>query len=407
MELIREFFKQIMQQRLRTFLTVSGIMWGTATLILLLAFGMGFRNQMTQNLLGLGDRIAIVFNGNTSLAYEGMGVGRRIQLREADAWYLKREVSGIAEISPEYSGWNETIRYAQRRNTPNVAGVHVNYGEMRSIFAREGGRWLNPIDIDERRRVVFLGDRLAGLLFEDEDPVGKIVQLGDRPFIVIGVMQRKEQNSSYSARDENRAFIPASTFSALYGTDRLNNIIYLPESPVVAAQVQAEVKQALARRHRFDPNDPNGAPVWDTNEAWEFFHYFFVALNAFLGLIGFFTLAVGGIGVANIMFVVVQERTKEIGIRRAAGAKRGTIMRQFLGESFLLVGFGASLGYAAGWGIVRLLQNNPIQEFVGTPVFSGEVAFVAFAVLSFIALSAGFMPAYRASRLNIIDCLRS
>ena len=186
-----------------------------------------------------------------------------------------------------------------------------------------------PLDIQERRRVIFLGDRLAQLLFEQENPVGKTVMVGPRPFLVIGVMQPKLQNSSYSARDESRAFIPASTFSTLYGTNRINNLIYTVDSPVLAEQVKEEVRRALAQKHRYSPEDQDATPIWDTNETWEFFYYFFLAFNAFLGIIGFFTLAVGGIGVANIMFVVVQERTREIGIRRANGAKRSAIMVQF------------------------------------------------------------------------------
>lgn len=407
MNLLREFINQINQQRLRTFLTVFGIMWGTATLILLLAFGMGFRDQMTLNFRGMGDRIAIVFNGRTSQPFEGMGVGRRIQLREADAWYLKQEVPGIQDISPEFASWGSTLRVGERMNTPSLGGVHVNYAEMRNIFPQDGGRWFNPIDLEQRRRVIFLGDRLAGLLFDDEDPVGQTVMVGQRPFLVIGVMQPKSQNSSYSARDESRAFIPASTFSTLFGTDHLNNIIYTVESPVVAAQVREQVREALARKYRFHPTDQNAGPIWDTNDAWEFFYYFFLAMNVFLGVIGFFTLAVGGIGVANIMFVVVQERTREIGIRRATGARRITIMTQFFTESFLIVGLGAIFGYSTGWLIVQALQQNPIQEFVGSPVFSAEVGIIAFLVLGFIGLTAGFLPAMRAARLNIVDCLRS
>ncbi|KPP95243.1 MAG: RND-type efflux system permease component [Bacteroidetes bacterium HLUCCA01] len=407
MNLLREFINNISQQRLRTFLTVFGIMWGTATLIILLAFGMGFREQMMLNFRGLGDRIAIVFNGNTSIAHAGMGIGRRVQLYEEDAQYLLQEVPGIDEISPEYTGWNETIRYGLRQNTPGLGGVHVNYSEMRNIYAQEGGRWFNPLDIQERRRVIFLGDRLAQLLFEQENPVGKTVMVGPRPFLVIGVMQPKLQNSSYSARDESRAFIPASTFSTLYGTNRINNLIYTVDSPVLAEQVKEEVRRALAQKHRYSPEDQDATPIWDTNETWEFFYYFFLAFNAFLGIIGFFTLAVGGIGVANIMFVVVQERTREIGIRRANGAKRSAIMVQFFTESFLIVGMGAALGYGIGWALVQLLQDNPIQEFVGSPIFSAAVGLIAFGVLSLIGLVAGFLPAMRASRLNIVDCLRN
>ena len=382
-------------------------MWGTATLIILLAFGMGFRDQTTLNMRGMGDQIVIIFNGSTSKNFEGYGLGRRIQMRESDAEYIKSQVPDIVEISPEYSRWNATIAYGDRRNTPNVAGVHTNYGDMRNIFPKDGGRWISPLDVEQRRRVVFLGNSLAELLFKDEDPVGKTVMIGQSPFTVIGVLVPKTQNSSYSARDEDRAFIPASTFSTMYGTDRINNIIYTVENPTLSENIQDEVRAALSRIHRFDPTDRDAVGIWDTNDFWKFMYYFFLGFNVFLGIIGFFTLAVGGIGVANIMFVVVQERMKEIGIRRSVGAKRRNIMIQFFSETFLIVGFGAALGYLIGWTIVQLMQNIPIKEFVGSPVFTPSVGVISLVVLSFIGLVAGFLPAVRASRLNIIDCLRS
>ncbi|HAC14697.1 MAG TPA: ABC transporter permease [Bacteroidetes bacterium] len=405
--LIIDFLRNVNQQRLRTFLTIFGIMWGTATLIILLAFGMGFRDQTTLNMRGMGDQIVIIFNGSTSINFEGYGLGRRIQMRESDADYLKTQIDGIDEVSAEYSRWNSTVVYGSRQNTPNVAGVFENYGDMRNIFPQQGGRWISPIDIEKRRRVVFLGNLLAELLFEGKDPIGETVMIGQSPFTVIGVLQPKTQNSSYSARDADRAFIPASTFSAMFGTDRVNNLIYSVKNPTESDQIRDEVRTALAQKHRFDPADQDAVGIWDTNEFWEFMYYFFLGFNAFLGIIGFFTLAVGGIGVANIMFVVVQERMKEIGIRRSVGAKRRNIMIQFFSETFMIVGFGAMLGYGIGWGLVEIMQNIPIKEFVGAPVFSPIVGVIALVVLAFIGLVAGFLPAVRASRLNIIECLRT
>jgi len=404
---LTDFARNINQQRLRTFLTVFGIMWGTATLIILLAFGMGFRDQTTLNMRGMGDQIVIIFNGTTSINFEGYGIGRRIQMREPDASYIKTQVDQIDQISAEYSRWNFQVSYGDRKNSPNIAGVFPNYGEMRNIFAQEGGRWISPIDINQRRRVVFLGNSLAELLFGNEDPVGKTILIGQSPFTVIGVLIPKTQNSSYSARDEDRIFIPASTFSAMFGTDRINNIIYSVKNPTLSEQTQAEVRAALGRKHRFDLTDDDAVSIWDTNEFWSFMYYFFLGFNGFLGIIGFFTLAVGGIGVANIMFVVVQERMKEIGIRRSVGAKRRTIMIQFFTETFLIVGVGAILGYGIGWLLVQLMQNNPIKDVVGVPVFSSIVGLIALVVLALVGLTAGFLPAVRASRLDIIDCLRS
>jgi putative ABC transport system permease protein len=402
---IAELFRNLNQQRLRSFLTIFGIMWGTATLILLLAFGMGFRDQTVLNMRGMGDQLAIMFPGQTTKAFEGYGIGRPIRYRESDAQLLQDQIADINIATPEYMSGIEISNGDRRRNS-QVGGVYPVYQDLRNVFEEPGGRWLNEHDIEERRRVIFLGNRLAENLFEDEDPVGKQVFVRDTPFTVIGVLQDKIQNSSYSQRDMDRSFIPATTFSAMMGTDQINNILYVPKDPALAKQVQDQVYEVMGRKHRFDPSDRDALGIWDTNEFWEFINVLFLGINGFLGLIGFFTLAVGGIGVANIMFVVVQERMKEIGIRRSVGAKRHHIMGQFFVETFMIIGMGAAAGYGIGWLLVEATQNIPIKEFVGAPYFSPEVGLIAFAVLGFVGFAAGMLPAWRASRLDIVECLR-
>lgn len=402
---ITELLRNLNQQRLRSFLTIFGIMWGTATLILLLAFGMGFRDQTVLNMRGMGDQLAIMFPGQTTIAHEGYGVGRPVRFREADAWMLEEQIAGIEIALPEYMQ-NMQVSYGEKRRNSSIGGVYPAYQDLRNMFEQPGGRWLNEADMNERRRVIFIGNRLAKNLFEDEDPVGKQVMLRNTPFTVIGVLQEKIQNSSYSQQDRDRAFIPATTFSVMMGTDIINNILYVPRNPDFAESIQTEVYEVMARKHRFDSSDTDAFMIWDTNEFWAFINIMFLGINGFLALIGFFTLAVGGIGVANIMFVVVQERMKEIGIRRSVGARRHHIMGQFFLETFMIIGMGAAAGYGIGWMLVEATQDLPIKEFVGAPYFSPEVGLIAFAVLGFVGFAAGLLPAWRASRLDIVECLR-
>lgn len=402
---ITELLRNLNQQRLRSFLTIFGIMWGTATLILLLAFGFGFRDQTILNMRGMGDQLAIMFPGSTTIAFEGYGIGRRIRYRESDAELLKTQIPDIDVATPEYIQ-SLQITYGENRRNSNVGGVYPVYKELRNTFEEPGGRWLNDKDIDERRRVIFIGNRLKENLFGDEDAVGKIVMVRNTPFTVIGVLHEKIQNSSYSQQDRDRAFIPATTFSAMMGTDYINNILYTPVNPDLALGIQDQVYEVMGRKHRFDPEDKDALGIWDTNEFWSFINVMFLGINGFLAMIGFFTLAVGGIGVANIMFVVVQERMKEIGIRRSVGARRHHILGQFFLETFMIIGVGAAAGYGIGWLLVRATQNLPIKEFVGAPYFAPEVGLIAFAVLGLVGFSAGLLPAWRASRLDIVDCLR-
>lgn len=403
--LFQDLYRNLNQQRLRSFLTIFGIMWGTATLILLLAFGTGFRDQTVLNMRGMGDQLAIMFPGSTTKSFEGYGIGRPIRYREADASLLQNQIPDIDVATPEYMQ-SIQISYGEKRRNSSVGGVYPVYRELRNTFEQEGGRWLNERDIDERRRVIFLGNRLAQNLFGEEDPVGSEVLVRNTPFTVIGVLQEKIQNSSYSQRDQDRSFIPATTFSTMMGTDQINNILYTPSDPALAESIRDQVYEVMGRKYRFDPSDRDALGIWDTNEFWSFINIMFLGINGFLGLIGFFTLAVGGIGVANIMFVVVQERMKEIGIRRSVGARRHHIMGQFFLETFMIIGLGAAAGYGIGWVLVELMQNIPIKDFVGAPYFSPQVGLVAFIVLGVVGFAAGLLPAWRASRLDIVECLR-
>ncbi len=403
--LITDLYRNLSSQKLRSFLTIFGIMWGTATLILLLAFGIGFRDQTVLNMRGMGDQLAIMFNGQTTKAYDGYGIGRPIRMREADANLLKQQIPDLDVVTPEFVR-SFQVSVGERRRNSSIGGVYPVYADIRNIYEQAGGRWLNEADIENRRRVIFLGNRLAENLFGDVGPIGKQVMVNQTPFTVIGVMQDKIQNSSYSQRDYDRAFIPATTMSVMLGSDYISNILYTPADPALAPAIMDQVYEVMARKHRFDASDRDALVIWDTNEFWALINTLFLGINGFLGIIGFFTLAVGGIGVANIMFVVVQERMKEIGIRRSAGAKRHHIMSQFFTETFMIVGLGAAAGYATGWLLIQVTQNLPIQEFVGSPHFSPEVGLIAFAVLGFVGFASGLLPAWRASRLDIIECLR-
>jgi putative ABC transport system permease protein len=220
-------------------------------------------------------------------------------------------------------------------------------------------------------------------------------------------MQKKTQNSSYNRRDQDRIFISSSTFASVFGANRLNNIIFTSKDPRHSQETVSEVRTVLGRKYRFDPSDKDAVWIWDTAEFDKFVVVFFLAFNIFMGLIGSFTLAVGGIGVANIMYIVVQERTKEIGVKRAVGARKRDIMLQFFSETLIIVGFGSAIGFGLAALIVQAMQYIPIKDFVGTPELSIEVAFATMAVLAIVSLSAGLMPARRAANLNVVDCLRT
>jgi len=405
--IISEFILDLRAQKLRVFLTVFGITWGTVAIIVLIAFGFGFKKQLTANMHGIGESISIMFPGKTTKAFEGFGPGRRISFLEEDARLIATQVSDVATISPEYIRRRVPVHVGVNILNPAITGIYPIYGEMRNIIPEQDGRFINDLDLKERRRVVILGNKVREFLFGETNAVGKLIYVGAVPFTVIGVMQKKTQNSSYNSQDKDRIFIPASTFSSVFGEIHLSNIIFQPKEPTRAEEVDAQVREVLGKRYRFDPSDKDAVWIWDTNAFDKFLFYFFLAFNVFMGLIGSFTLAVGGIGVANIMYIVVQERIKEIGIKRAVGAKRSNILFQFFMETFFIIAIGSSIGFAISYGIIQLMRLMPIKEFVGTPVLSLEVAAATIFVLSVIGFTAGLMPARRAANLNIVDCLRT
>jgi len=407
---LREIFRYLRQYKARTAMTMFGIIWGTLTVILLLAFGVGVQKQMSKNMHGIGDRIAIVWPGRTSMPFEGYGRDRRIRLNEDDIELVRSEVKEIIRISPEFHKWGATVRVADKINRPNVTGIIPEYGYMRNIWPEPGGRWLNELDLSSKRRVVFLGNRLRDFLFgENAQVIGKYVYINETPFLVVGVMKKKTQSSSYSQRDRDRAFIPMTTFKSIFGFRHISCFVYQVSDPLIAKTVRDKIYATLGKRFKFDPKDDETLWIWDTTSFDEFIFYFSLGFNIFMGLIGVITLIVGGIGLANIMYVVVQERTPEIGIRRSAGAKRRHIFTQFMFEAFVVIGIGAFIGFFLAVLLIQLIAALPMEDFkdaVGTPELNPLVALVTVIILASVGFLAGFFPARRAAKLNVVDCLR-
>jgi putative ABC transport system permease protein len=402
---LRQLLLDMRSQKLRTLLTIFGIVWGTVAVTLLLAFGGGMHKQIIKNSAGLGDPIVICWPGLTSVPFEGLGRGRRIRVSEADVQAVRRETPQVAAISSEYS---ETLKlhYAEKTLAVDVSGVAPEFGDMRNLIPQEGGRFVNPRDVAEQRRALFIGDKLATDVFGKEPAVGKTVRLGGSPFLIVGVLQKKVQNSSYSGRDHSKGFIAGSTFQALTGQKYVDNFVFKPVSARESKQAIAAVRSVLGRSLRFDAKDKEALSAWDTTENFKFLDIFFLSFRLFLAIIGSFTLIVGGIGVSNIMNVVVEERTKEIGIKMALGAKEKWILRQFMLETFLLTGIGGAIGLTIAFSICAVFPKLGFTEHVGDPTVSPLVAGVTAVVLGLTALLAGYFPAREASRLDPVVAMK-
>lgn len=402
---LRQILRDLRSQKLRTFLTVLGIVWGTTAISLLLAFGQGFHKQLIKNSRGLGNNIVIAWPMRTSITFEGLGKGRRIRLFKRDIELVRARSVYLGSISAEFSD-RLKVQYESQTLAVSISGVEPSFGEMRNLIPEAGGRFINPIDEERRRRVAFLGSAIAEDLFADADPVGREVRVIGLPFLIVGVMQQKNQESNYSGPDRNKIFIPASTFRALTGQLWLDNFIFTAAEIGQTDAAMEEVRSIVAGKHRFHPKDQDALMYWDTSEMGRFLDTFMLAFQLFLGVVGSLTLVVGGIGVSNIMNVVVEERTREIGIKMALGAQPRAVLGQFLAETLLLTAVGGTLGLALTAGICALFPSLGLTDFVGDPKLSVVVSLGTVALLALIALVAGYFPARTAARLDPVVAMK-
>ncbi|HEX7091264.1 MAG TPA: ABC transporter permease [Longimicrobiales bacterium] len=408
--LLQEFYGDLKTQKLRAFLTVFSITWGTIAIVLLLSFGEGLRTSVVNGLLNAYDRMFMIYGGETSRIYEGLPSGRRIRLTEQDGELLRRTIPGVELVSPSYGRGGTRLRAGDVSTTTYMEGGYPSFELMRRMFPVAGGRFLNERDLEERRRVVFLGDSIAKRLFGDTPPVGQTVLIDDLPFTVVGVMQRKLQSSMNNGPDADRAIIPASTFRAIYGPRYVNHLLVRPRDVQSAEQVKAEIYRVLGRRYRFDPADERALSIWDLIEEEKLTRRIMLGIQIFLGVVGGLTLVVAGVGVANIMYVAVRERTREIGVKRALGARRRHIVAQFVFEALLLALTGGLAGLAVAAAVVLVVDglpaSNEAMEYLANPKLSWPVALGTVLTLTAIGLAAGVFPARRAAAVDPVESLR-
>jgi len=398
-------------QRKRAYLTVAAIAWGTVAILLLLAFGEGLKLQMDKNRRSTGENIAVMWMGETSKPWKGMPPGRPIRLRIDDLELIRARMPQLKSVVGEVVSWRTAIAYGRKTVNGRVIGTNVEYGEARKHYPQAGGRFLTPEDDVQRRRVVFLGDEMAKDIFGDEKPVGKTLLVNNAPYLVIGVMQHKTQMGMYGGPDANHAVIPISTFRAQFGRDRLNNLLIETPKP---EQMRAELKrlnEIVGAKYGYDPTDDRALPAWDMVKSSETTRKILIGLQLFLGIVGALTLLIGGVGVANIMYAVVKERTREIGVKMALGAKRRWIIMPFVLEAVVYTLIGGALGITVATLLVALtalvpIESNRVLSFLGRPTLSPQIGIATSIILGIIGLLAGYFPARRAASVDPAATLR-
>jgi putative ABC transport system permease protein len=407
--LIREFLEDIRSQKTRAFLTTIAISWGIVAVTLLMAFGQGLSFRMKEGFMNAGDRIIRVYNGQTTKKWEGLPVGRRVWLRYEDCRVIELNIPQV-EVAIPGLGRHARLKVGEKIASTYMEGVYPEFEFLRRTFHAEGGRFLNEKDLKERKRVVFLGGEIAKELFGRPDPIGQIVEIDGIPFKVVGTMPKKLQTSMNNGPDDRRAIIPFTTYRGIYGDKYLDEMIVKPLRAQDGMYVEKEIRRVLGKKYQFDPTDERAVPMWNFITMEKEGAKVFRGINIFLAVIGAMTLIIAGVGVANIMFVVAKERTREIGIKRAVGARRSTITFQFIFESLLIAFIGGSLGLLVSVGIIKLMWMIPAQDgpmqFLGRPLLSTSVIWISIFLLGFIGVVAGLFPARKAANVDPVEALR-
>jgi putative ABC transport system permease protein len=413
-EIIREAWVALRRNYTRTLLTMLGIVWGIATVTLLIAYGNSFRGILVGGFDAFGKSVVIVWPQQTSEQPGGQRAGKKVVLEQADVDMIKSNAPLVKYACLETVS-RPGIAYNDRlAGTAAVRGVCPEYGEMRNEVPSEG-RWINASDELDRRRVCFLGGRIREQLFSGRPAVGENVEVGGVRFEVIGVMQRKIQLSNYFSSDDESVWIPYSAAGDLWNTRYGAVLVFAPVAPQFEKKAMAQVLAAIATRQNFSPTDDKALQMFGRDEFRPVIDAITIGLEVLLTFVGALTLGIGGVGVMNIMLVSVEERIREIGLRRALGAKKIHIKLQFLAETLLIMLLGGVIGVIVSYVVAAAVGTLPLMG----PLFEDDsgrgdihlhisiMTLVASTfVLLIVGVISGLVPAMRASKLDPVEALR-
>ncbi len=412
-EIFRQAWDALRRSPLRSFLTMLGIVWGVVAVSVLIAYGASFRGVLVRAFEAFGKSAVVCWPNQTSEQAGGERAGKRIRFEKEDMELVRQEATLVKQVSLETARWL-SISYGDRMANTAIRGVYPEYGEIRNEVPSEG-RWISSEDMLERRRVVFLGGRLRQQLFGGRPAVGETVLIQGVRFTVIGTMDRKLQMSNYFTSDDDSCWIPYSTAGDLWDNRYASVMVFSALIPQFEAKAKAQVLAIIAKRQRFSPTDKRAIIMYGRQEFRPIIDGITIGLQVLLVFIGTLTLGIGGVGVMNIMLVSVDERVREIGLRRALGARRRHIRAQFIAEALVLTLAGGVLGIALAYGLSALVGTLPLlgPAFKDTSgkgdirlLISPATATASAGILIVVGLLSGLAPALRAPRLDPSQALR-
>jgi putative ABC transport system permease protein len=412
-EALTESVESLRRNRLRSGLTMLGIVWGLVTVVLLLSYGRAVGNAVMEGFLGFGNNVIMVWGGQTSMQAGGQRSGQKIHLKDGDMEAIRDSLPFLSAVSRETDD-SFSVKYGPKVVLIQSKAVDLPYGRMRRLDV-EQGRYFEADDFSQHRQVIIFGPHAALKLFNGYPPVGEVVEVEGQPFTVIGVLRNKIQDSSNNGPDTENIFVPFDTMRTLRQQRDPDSIVFQPSTPELHLRALQAVRTVLAQRHHFNPLDEKAIASWDTIEDGKQLVQFSFALQVLLGIIGAMTLAVGGVGVMNIMLVSVTERTREIGLMKALGARPRDILAQFLLESFILTFLAGLAGVIVSIITTYLVPPMPLYSAMyQTANHDGDIILrtsfgimlASFIILGLVGIVSGLLPAIRAAKMDPVVALR-
>ncbi len=400
-EIIRQAFQNLKANRLRSILTLFGIIWGIMAIMILLGWGFGFRDLMWEGMSKIGEDLVVFIPGHTSIGVGGYKTGRPIIPEMADIEAIQLQCPSVDEINPQISHWYY-VKFDTESRQYNVRGVLPVAKKMNNWQVAKG-RFITADDVKNRRRFAFIGNNIKEQLFgKESNPVGKKIKINGISFLIVGVaVEKKMQISTINSRHDDQILIPLTTALQLWGDGKSLDLVFAtPKKHVKSSQVVTEIRSLMAKRHRFDPEDKEALMIFEFAFYEKMFNLLSLGLNILLGLIGVITLFIGGVGVMNIMLVSVKERTREIGIRKAIGARKRDIRLQFLAESFFITMLGGLVGFLLGSSLLGAVNLLPLPPYIPLPKNSPELSLIVVLVMILTGVASGYIPAKNAAELE-------
>lgn len=414
MNFLLQLLQDLLPEKTRILLTIFAVAIGTAAIMVMLSVGAGLRSSLNQSMSSAGSGILTAKPGTAEIAYAGFPRGRNLNFTLSDAQAFQRELQDIAEVATAYTS-DFTITVENLETSVSVSGVNLLYGKLRNLSAAPGGRFFNEIDREQRRRVILLGDQTAKYLFPNNpNPIGELLLVQSSAFTVIGILPARLRIGGAGSRSDNHgAWIPDTTFYGIFAPNQVSQIVIQPYQSINMPLVQDRIQKLFARLKDADPDDESILQIFDAQVVQQQTDVFLFGMVVFLGIIGGLTLAVAGVGIANVMYLTVKNATPEIGLRMALGARKVNILFHYLIQALLATITGGILGIFLGYGLVQLsawalIHYTSTNRLLGEvqPLISFPVMAVVVMVLILVGLCAGIFPARQAANIAPAEALR-